>query len=149
MSITEMKQNLMHYEYNDENRFDHCFDGISLSIQAPNICLLNKFKEKYKDREYVYILLDPALLYEITDDSGEKLAPRIYCNYNAAGSLTKKDSENIDIMFENGFIAGPWWKSMYFTRENKEDNETTANQAEIIFRKRIDPKYILDIKEVD
>lgn len=52
-------------------------------------------------------------------------------------------------MFENGFIAGPWWKSMYFTRENKEDNETTANQAEIIFRKRIDPKYILDIKEVD
>ena len=149
MSITEMKQNLMHYEYNDENRFDQCFDGISLSIQSPNIYLLNKFKEKYKDREYVYILLDPALLYEITDDSGEKLAPRIYCNYNAAGSLTKKDSENIDVMFEDGFIAGPWWKSMYFTRENKEDNETTANQAEIIFRKRIDPKYILDIKEVD
>lgn len=149
MSITEMKQNLMCYEYNDENRFDNCLDGISLSIQTPNIYLLNKFKKEYKDREYVCILLDPALLYEITDDSGEKLAPRIYCNYNAAGSLTKKDSENIDIMFEDGFIAGPWWKSMYFTRDNKEDNETTANQAEIIFRKRIDPKYILDIKEVD
>ena len=149
MSITEMKKNLMLYEYNDENRFDNCLDGISLSIQTPNIYLLNKFKDEYKDREYVCILLDPALLYEITDDSGEKLAPRIYCNYNAAGSLTKKDSENIDIMFEDGFIAGPWWKSMYFTRGNKEDNETTANQAEIIFRKRIEPKYILDIKEVD
>ena len=148
LSIKDMKEQGIDYVFNDADRFDNVHDGISLSIQNPNNWLLNRFKNSYSGREYVCLILDPALLYEITDDSGEKLAPRYYCNYNAASGSTQKSSSDFEIMFKDGFIAGSWNYYRRFDREGKEDNETTASQAEILFRHRIDPKYIIDIKDV-
>ncbi len=149
MSIDMMKKRNITYVCNDNIRLDGICDGISLSIQNPNNFLLNSFKKNYKDRKYVCLILNPALLYEITDDTGSRLAPRLYCNYNAAAQCTNRSENDFDIMFQNSFIAGPWYDSRIYRRnETFDDSETTAVQAEILFRGTIDPKYILEVKEV-
>lgn len=143
MSVEDMKKSGVKYDFNDTDRLDYVLDGISLSIQNPNSRLLNKFKEKYPNKKFVILVLDPALLYEITDNSKTKLAPRIYCDYNAAANVTKKNTENIEVMFPESFVNKTWKN----TRFNKQDDEPTTEQAEILFRQTINPKYILEIKE--
>ncbi len=144
MATNKLKENGIVYDFNDELRLDKIEDGISISIQNPNHFLLQRFKEKYPDKSYVALILDPSLLYQITDASGKHLAKRYYCNYNAASSYTSMSNDNIDLMFEDKFIHSSWIN----TRIGKDDSETTSNQAEIVFCETIDPKYILDVKEV-
>lgn len=148
MSVKTMKDKGISYVHNDNYRFDKTTDGISLSIQNPNQFILMKFKKQYNNRDYVCLILDPALLYEITDESGTHLAPRKYCNYNAAALCTEEDDENIEIMFKDNITAGSWMNTRIYNRCSKDDNATTTDQAEILFRSTIDPKYILDIKEI-
>ena len=143
MSVKDMNEFGIKHDFNDTDRLDYVLDGISLSIQNPNSCLLKKFKEKYPNKKFVILVLDPALLYEITDNSKTKLASRIYCDYNAAAKITKKNTENIEIMFPESFVNKTWKN----TRINKDDDEPTSEQAEILFRETINPKYILEIKE--
>ncbi len=138
MATNKLKENGIVYDFNDELRLDKIEDGISISIQNPNHFLLQRFKEKYPDKSYVALILDPSLLYQITDASGKHLAKRYYCNYNAASSYTSMSNDNIDLMFEDKFIHSSWIN----TRIGKDDSETTSNQAEIVFCETIDPKYI-------
>lgn len=144
MSVAELKNSGTKYDYNDEGRYDCVEDGISLSVQNPNHYLLNSYKKRYTDKKYVCLILDPALLYEITDDSGERLAPRIYCDYNAASGLTKRSEDDFGIMFGELFNGGCWVN----TRKIRKEDEPTTVQAEILFRHTIDPKYILEESEV-
>ena len=144
LSVNELEKNKIPYIKNDFSRNDKILNGISLSIQNPNWRLLKTYKDKHPQRKYFAILLDPALLYEITDSTNKKLALRYYCNYNAAAKVTKKSTEDIDIMFEDLFVGNCW----IATRDNKEDSSTTTDQAEILFCEKIDPKYILEIKEI-
>ena len=144
LSVSELEKNKISYIKNDFSRNDKILNGISLSIQNPNWRLLKTYKEKHPQRKYCAIVLDPALLYEITDSTKKKLALRYYCNYNAAANVTKKSTEDINIMFEDLFVGSCW----IATRDNKEDSTTTTDQAEILFCEKIDSKYILDIKEI-
>ena len=131
------------YDSNDDKRLDNHEECFSLSIQNPNNFLLNKFKKDFPNKKYVIILLDPALLYEITNKSGTELAKRYYCSYNAASKMAEKSTTNVEVMFKEAIIVRNWID----TRANKESYEPTNQQAEILFGETIDTKYIIDIKE--
>ena len=132
------------YEANDELRLENALDSISLSIQNPNLKLLDSFKRKYPNNKYYVLLLDPALLYELFDESNKSLIKREYCTNNAAYSNCKRSETNIDYMFNDKIHD----KYQYFYRSEREINETTDLQAEILFYGRIPPKYIIDYEEI-
>ena len=112
-------------------------------IIPPVSLAINKFKKDFPNKKYVIILLDPALLYEITNKSGTELAKRYYCSYNAASKMAEKSTTNVEVMFKEAIIVRNWID----TRANKESYEPTNQQAEILFGETIDTKYIIDIKE--
>lgn len=145
MSVAKMDKSGIKYDNNDTDRADNIPDGISLSVQNPNQYLLKHFCQKYPNKKYVILSLDPALLYEIPDDSGKRMAPRFYCDYNAASACMHYSRTDMEIMFPHVFDGGSWVN----TREGKGEDTPTANQAEILFCQTIDPKYILEVSEVD
>lgn len=150
LSKKELNRRQIKHDINDTLRLDQKPDYISLSVQSPNCYLLNAYKQKYPNKKYVAILLDPSLLYRITNKDKTKLANRIYCNHNAAGASTKKSYDDIDIMFEDCVIIRKFNTTWSFNRNEYMDiNEPTDKQAEILFGERIDPSYIIDIEEID
>lgn len=68
MSVAKLDKSGIKYDKNDTDRADNIPDGISLSVQNPNQYLLRHFCQKYPNKKYVILSLDPALLYEIPDD---------------------------------------------------------------------------------
>ena len=132
------------YEANDDLRLENALDSISLSIQNPNLKLLDSFKRKYPNNKYYVLLLDPALLYELFNKDNKSLIKREYCTNNAAYSNCKRSETNIDYMFDDKIHD----KYQYFYRSEREINETTDPQAEILFYGKIPPKYIIDYEEI-
>lgn len=133
------------YDFNDEDRWDKHTDAICLSVENPNSYLLTKFKEKYPNKKYKLITINPSILYSsfIKNDS-ISLVPRYYCNYNAASKMTKTSCDNIEIMFS------PQVQTCYgiFCRKSKKTSQPTMDQAEILFFGKIPPEYIESIEDI-
>lgn len=133
LSVQELnKRNLPFYK-NDENRFDNKLDYISLSVTHPNDYVLNNFKETGRIDNVSLIYIDASILYK------EISTHRIYCDRNAAKSSCEKGSTLY--YFENMF-----GHNKSYDRTYKTPNEPTDKQAEILFNKRIDSKYIISIQ---
>ena len=124
---------------------DQKLDYISLSISKANFFLLNAFRKSGLENPVV-IYLDAKLLYEEFDTI------RFYCDRNAAANFCEK-GKTVDF-FENMFKDTLSYKTMtnefIYDRvsDRRRSYETTDPQAEILFHKRIDPKYIVEIRRV-
>lgn len=141
LPITELKNRQIGYYANDENRYDGFPCAISLSVTNPNIELWEKFSSR--NFNWVKIYIDPALLYDST-------TYRIYCATNAATTSAKKyNGSNIE-HFEGMFQKEVTYKLEDGTQitvprlKSTKANETTDDQAEILYFGRIDPKYFKD-----
>lgn len=141
LPVNELKLRDIEYDHNDYYRFDDQLDAISLSIQNPNLYLLRKYKERYPNKRYKILIIDPAVLYDNFVDG--RLVEQLYCNYNAAAKNTKKSNDFESIFQEDNSYF--WFE----TRYNKEDNEPTSDQAEILYFGGIPSKYIIDIRNCD
>lgn len=137
------------YDYNDDLRLDRQNNAICLSVQNPNTFLLKKYKEKYPNKKFVAICIDPIILYKIKNSDGDELAKRRYYNYNAAASDSSYSDYDINYMFGREVSHyNCYGKCWTYNRIGKKDNETTASQAEILFYESIPSKYFLEIKDI-
>ncbi len=137
--------NSIEFDYNDENRNDGYTNAICLSVENPNVFLLNSYKNKYPKKKYKLITINPSILYSsFINNERIELVPRFYCNYNAAAKYTSKSRTDIDIMFSNQVQTYYY----IFNRKGRKDSEPTCNQAEILFFGRIPPEYIESIEDI-
>ena len=145
LSRKELIDKKLFFTYNDRHRVDQKLDYISLSISKANFFLLNAFRKSGLENPVV-IYLDAKLLYEEFDTI------RFYCDRNAAANFCEK-GKTVDF-FENMFKETLSYKTIIneFIYDRVSDRrrsyETTDPQAEILFHKRIDPKYIVEIRRV-
>lgn len=141
LSVHEMELRGIKYYSNDPNRFDKQPDYISLSISKHNNYLLDKYKENGSMNKTSFIIIDSAILYK------EINTHRIYCQTNAATKTGKKGDTFDDLKklfadkVEYSTSSGEerTWERNY----NSKPYEPTDSQAEILFQKRIDPKYFI------
>ena len=146
LSRKELIDKKLFFTYNDRHRVDQKLDYISLSISKANFFLLNAFRNSGPLENPVVIYLDAKLLYEEFDTI------RFYCDRNAAANFCEKGN-TVDF-FENMFKETLSYKTMVneFNYDRAKDGrktcETTDPQAEILFHRRIDPKYIVKIRRV-
>lgn len=137
LSVQELTRRGIRFNNNDENRYDRMLNYISLSITQPNKYVLKKFKENGTLTEVSLIYIDAAILYE------EISTPRLYCDRNAAKGSCQKGSSLSD--FENMFSNNKEYDRYEHYRD---DNEPTDTQAEILFNKKVDVKYIKRIVQL-
>ena len=137
LSVQELTRRGIRFNNNDENRYDRMLDYISLSVTQPNKYVLKKFKENGTLNEVSLIYIDAAILYE------EISTPRVYCDRNAAKGSCQKGSSLSD--FENMFSNNKEYDRYEHYRD---DNEPTDTQAEILFNKKVDVKYIKRIVQL-
>lgn len=145
LSVQELTSQDKTFYRNDCNRFDNYLNYISLSISKPNMLLLNRFEKNESIKKPVYFFIDSSILYK------EINTHRIYCQTNAATKNGKKGDTFADL--ENLFAD----KVQYFTSNGElrsihrgkdlSDDVPTDSQAEILFEKRIDPKYFIKITD--
>lgn len=142
----ELEENNINYNFNDEVRLDGKPSAISLSIQNPNISLLNAFKKRKPSTKYKLISIDPSILYSsfFINNKQIRLTKRTYCNYNAASNSTYTSDNNMNIMFTPSVET---YHATYY-RSNKSDNATTSNQAEILFFGKIPVEFIDGIEDI-
>ena len=133
LSLTSLEKEGIEYEFNDNLRLEKRRDAICLSVTDYNNFLFCSFQKKYPENEYVVLEIDPKILLI-------KGIEKIFCDYNAASRFTERSSTNMEIMFKDKIKR----KAKIKTRLDKEDNEPTSYQAEILYCGRIDPKYIMD-----
>ena len=131
LSVQELNRRGIYFYNNDENRYDRMLDYISLSVTQYNKYVLDKFKENGTLDEVSLIYIDAAILYK------EISTPRLYCDRNAAKGSCQKGSSISDLenMFSNN-------KEYDRYEHYRDDNEPTDTQAEILFNKKVDVKYI-------
>lgn len=146
-----LNENHIAYDYNDDNRLDGNVECVCLSVENPNQWLLMHFKNKFPYKKYKLITINPSILYLSFTNENESihLTNRLYCDYNAASSGTRRSSDEMDLMFEENIQKYRWkYGPISFTRNGLPDNYPTANQAEILFAGRIPPEFIEEIEDI-
>lgn len=132
LSLIELENNGIDYEFNDPLRLENKRDAICLSVTDYNNFLFGSFQKRYPKNEYVVLEIDPKILL---NEEVEK----IFYDYNAASKFSQKSS-NMEIMFKDKIKR----RAKIKTRLKKEKNEPTSYQAEILYCGRIEPKYIMN-----
>ena len=109
-------------------------DFISLSITNINHFLADCFIKQGKIQKCVVIELDANLLWK-------QFSRRLYCQTNAATAGCKKGDSISD--FEALFDNQVSYKGRTFDRQNKNINEPTDTQAEILWAGWVKPEFIM------
>ena len=136
--------------FNDEDRADQHPEAICLSISFPNYKMfwgIRKRKKKIKDSQWVVLLLDAKVLWELDC---------AFCRTNAASGTIKPllSKEQIDDQKKpealKGMFAEDYCDSIrkiQIRRQNLQipDNYTTDPQAEILVFDQISTKYIKEV----
>lgn len=117
-----LEQKNKDFMLNDEYRFDGK-DHANLSITNPNIKMFYNFRKKYPDRSYAILLIDISILEQYAFS---------FTATNAANRKAIKCS--VEELFSGD-------RPYYF-----ESNWTTDNQAEVLIKDTIDPKYIRQVQ---
>ena len=119
-------------------------DYISLSVTNVNTDLIRAYRASGRIKNIIVIYIDASVLWkEIESD-------RIYCNMNASKYEVSfsRELKGFEDMFaeritQYDFITGI--PTTYDRNSDKRNsNETTNPKAEILFEKRIDPKYFIN-----
>ena len=137
LSVQELMNKNISFSNNDAKRYDKMLDYISLSVTQPNKYVLKSFKENGTLKNVSLIYIDASILYE------EISVSRFYCDRNAASNSCQKGSSLRD--FENMFLNNKAYDRYECYRD---DNEPTDTQAEILFNKKVDVKYIRRIVQL-
>lgn len=134
------------YDYNDELRLENRLDCICLSIEYPNISVLNKFKTKY-NKKYCILVLDAESI--LLNNNDKKYY--VYCNA-ARGDARKwlqDDTLCQDRYFHALFLQENQDSRNFFKYSRSEkrlkDYLPTNIQAEILYQGTIPPNYIKKI----
>ena len=143
LPITRLKEKNIRYYENDPQRLDNQWGGISISVTSRNSHLLRAYHER-NPRAWVEIEIDP-----------EVAATRncLFYDSNAASKKYKNAKEeylqSADAL-RNIFADSVTNSSgKVFTRRNKNLDEPTDGQAEIIVRWLIPKSKILSWKEIN
>lgn len=129
------------FAYCDENRYDRRKDCTCLSIEYPNMWLLNKKKNEHHDWEVALIELDASLLLKYD---------AYFAKHNAAAGDSKIDKkiETFRELFSEEFKIDFWWKekTLTFKREEGCANQwPTSDQAEVLIQDTIDITFIRNV----
>ena len=153
LSISEAGRRGIFVNIKDNNISSHKVDSImksdnrdyiSLSVTNVNEDLIRAYRASGRINNVIVIKIDSKILWE---DIGKD---RIYCNMNASKNevsfgrgLDSFENMFAPIVSQTGFMTGI--KTTYDrNRDGRKQNETTNPRAEILFEKRVDPKYFID-----
>ena len=153
LSISEAGRRGIFVNIKDNNISSHKVDSImksdnrdyiSLSITNVNEDLIRAYRASGRINNVIVIRIDSRILWE---DIGKD---RIYCNMNASKNevsfgrgLDSFENMFAPIVYQTNFMTGI--KTTYDrNRDGRKQNETTNPRAEILFEKRVDPKYFID-----
>mgnify|MGYP003972043411 FL=1 len=142
LSKKELIENAIPYHDNDRSRLDNYLDGICLSITEINTHLIKSFARRERHKKWAVIYIKPEVLFK---------NKCLFYNYNAATSKFKYKSEEELSSFEA--LEGMFSESVngingrIHERSKKENNQTTAQQAEVILSGKVRREDILDWKE--
>lgn len=123
--------------YNDENRYDRCFDCVNTSVSFPDYKMLSKYRKAFKDADWVIFKIDAKVLYERECFFAKT-------NTTAKKQFTNKIKEHTDIKS---------FKSLFNQIHEKgsraamgiDDNMPTNPQAEVFLLEGIDLSDICEI----
>lgn len=153
LSISEARRRGIFVNIKDNNISSHKVDSImksdnrdyiSLSITNVNKDLIRAYRASGRINNVIVIYIDSRILWEDIEKD------RIYCNMNASKNEVSfgRDLDSFENMFapivsQTDFMTGI--KTTYDrNRDGRKQNETTNPRAEILFEKRVDPKYFID-----
>ena len=144
LSVKQLGDREMSYDFNDKYRHDKEKDYISLSISGMNQYLYKTFRYNNRTIEHgVAVIINAEMLYK------EIGTHRIYCNTNAATTEAQKGNtlNDFEAMFAD--VVSYATKSNEEPRvidrneEHRSSYETTDVQAEILWNKCVPTEYIL------
>ena len=130
LSVDNLKKNNLRYYYNDSERFEGITDGICVSITHKNEFLLKAFNNR-KKRQWIQLEIDPLVIasnrcyFFDTNASNKKFLDK----YNELTDIYAFQSMFAEIVNTK--------RNSNLKRINKNDNETTCKQAEIIIKNKI------------
>lgn len=153
LSISEAGRRGIFVNIKDNNISSHKVDSImrsdnrdyiSLSITNVNKDLIRAYRASGRINNVIVIYIDARILWEDIEKD------RIYCNMNASKNevsfgrgLDSFENMFAPIVSQTDFMTGI--KTTYDrNRDGRKQNETTNPRAEILFEKRVDPKYFID-----
>ena len=153
LSISEAGRRGVFVNIKDNNISSHKVDSImksdnrdyiSLSVTNVNKDLIRAYRASGRINNVIVIYIDSRILWK---DIGKD---RIYCNMNASKNevsfgrgLDSFENMFAPIVSQTDFMTGI--KTTYDrNRDGRKQNETTNPRAEILFEKRVDPKYFID-----
>lgn len=64
LSVDELDERELSYNYNDFHRYDGCTDGICLSIQFPNYRMFYKYRDQDRDVDWVVLGVKKSVLWK-------------------------------------------------------------------------------------
>ena len=147
LSISEAGRRGIFVNIKDNNISSHKVDSImksdnrdyiSLSVTNVNEDLIRAYRASGRINNVIVIYIDSRILWEDIEKD------RIYCNMNASKNEVSfgRDLDSFENMFAP-IVTGI--KTTYDrNRDGRKQNETTNPRAEILFEKRVDPKYFID-----
>lgn len=130
------------FHQNDFQRLDNHIDSICLSVTEPNRRLFNDYVKRNPDTDYIILEISPKILFPLEEGNGPK---KIFYDYNAASKHSMRSKNDMNIMFKEEIIR----RNIKHNREGKNKNQTTSEQAEILFFGKIPSEYILGMYEYD
>ena len=153
LSISEAGRRGIFVNIKDNNISSHKVDSImksdnrdyiSLSVTNVNKDLIRAYRASGRINNVIVIYIDSRILWEDIEKD------RIYCNMNASKNevsfgrgLDSFENMFAPIVYQTNFMTGI--KTTYDrNRDGRKQNETTNPRAEILFEKRVDPKYFID-----
>lgn len=153
LSISEAGRRGVFVNIKDNNISSHKVDSImksdnrdyiSLSVTNVNKDLIRAYRASGRINNVIVIYIDSRILWEDIEKD------RIYCNMNASKNevsfgrgLDSFENMFAPIVSQTDFMTGI--KTTYDrNRDGRKQNETTNPRAEILFEKRVDPKYFID-----
>lgn len=125
------------YYHNDEKRLDNLQDGVCFSVSNINKYLLNTYKSRFPQKEWIEIIIDAQALIK---------SRCLYFSSNAAKSSFSKLREDYELSTPKAFeamFADSIPTSPYATRAGKGLDQTTCDQAEVIILGSIGKSKIL------
>lgn len=137
LSVDELDNRELSYEYNDQHRFDNCSDAICVSIQFPNYRMFYKYRDEDQDIDWVVLGIKKSVLWK------KECA---FCIENAANSNISR----INIKDRMGVEA---LRSLYDEFPGKPSRQrlgidqvfTTNPQAEVLVFDNIEVDNILGV----
>lgn len=120
-------------------------DYVYLSITSVDYKLRTTYRINRGLTKDKIIYIDASILWKEIDSD------IIYIDMNAVSRSASygKDINAFRKLFKNVIVQEKDGESKTYTREAKATNQPTCEQAQILIEKRIDPKYILNKKEVN